>query len=124
MAIFFSIQFHPPYTFGPSAKAPPDLISHIHLDTQLFGERPHQSWVLLEHPADDGQIQALFQQLLGLFTARDGSDGADGHLVAYPFFDGFGEWRLVAWTQGSGVSSGPFKKTIGRVNEKRNKFEM
>lgn len=64
----------------PPAEPPADLIRHVDLHPQLLGERPHEPRVLLEHPADDGQIETvvLVEQLLGLFPARDGPDGADG----------------------------------------------
>ena len=84
---------------GPAAKTPSNLVGHIYFDSQIFSKSPNQSRILLEHPADDGEIDTLLNQLLRLIAAGDGPDSANSHLVAYFLFDGFGERRLIAWTR-------------------------
>lgn len=54
--------------------------------------------MLLEHPSDGSQVEALVKQLLCLFATGNASNRANGHPVAHFLFDRFGERRLIPGT--------------------------
>nr|POF17903.1 hypothetical protein CFP56_13315 [Quercus suber] len=86
-----------PGVFAAAAgEAPPDLVGHVDLLTQLVGPRKHQAGVLLERAADGHQVQAVLrQQLLGERGVLDGADAGDEHRVADGLLGGDGEGGLV-----------------------------
>lgn len=66
------------------------------MHAELIAPRKDQTGVLLETSADGDQVQTVFlEQVVGERGGFDGTDRADGHLVADCLFDFDREWGLI-----------------------------
>ena len=80
-----------------ASEAPSDLVSPATLNTEIIGALPDKTGVLLEHAANEGNIEIVVLEVsVGLLAVGDATNSTNGHLVSNLVLDGLGERLLVS----------------------------